>query len=108
MRHKFLEIRGEFWKEENLYPYKEPQSILDDEYHPSEVRIQIVKEFCSYVFENYGRFPAFVDPMFVRLVFQAHHLDLEFYDKNYSDIPYTDLHKNHFKDWHPDLKNPFE
>lgn len=104
---KFLAVRGEFWKEDNPYPYKEPESILQDEYHPSEIRIEIVKDFCTYVYENYGRFPAFLDPMFVRLVFQAHHLDIEFYDKHYQEGSYTDLHKDHFKLWHPEVKNPF-
>ena len=28
----------------------------------------MVKDFCQYVFETYGRFPAFIDPMYVRLV----------------------------------------
>ncbi len=101
---KFLKIRGEFWNEGNPYPYQNPQGILKDEYHPSEVRIEIVKDFCSYVYENYGRFPAFLDPMFVRLVFQAHHLDLEFYDKHYTEGAYTELHKNHFKLWHPEIE----
>ena len=105
---KFLEVRGEFWKEDNPYPYKEPESILEDEYHPSEVRIEIVKDFCTYIFENYGRFPAFLDPMFVRLVFQAHHLDIDFYDKHYEEGSYTDLHKEHFKLWHPEVDDPFK
>ncbi|MGB7290762.1 MAG: hypothetical protein WBD99_01145 [Thermodesulfobacteriota bacterium] len=100
---KFLRVRGEFWKEENPYPYQDPKGVLEDEYHPSEERIEIVKDFCSYVYENYGRFPAFLDPMFVRLVFQAHHLDLEFYDKYYTEGAYTDIHKNHFRLWHPEM-----
>lgn len=104
---KFLTMRGEFWKEENPYPYKEPKNILEDEYHPSEIRIQIVKDFCSYVFENYGRFPAFLDPMFTRLVFQAHHLDLDFYDKHFKEDSYHEMHKEHFKLWHPEVKDPF-
>jgi hypothetical protein len=45
--------------------------------------------------------------MFTRLVFQAHHLDLEFYDKHYKEGAYTELHKDHFKLWHPDIDDPF-
>ena len=105
---KFLQMRGEFWKEENPYPYKEPKDVLADEYHPSEVRIQIVKDFSTYIFENYGRFPAFLDPMFTRLVFQAHHLDLDFYDKHFKEDSYHEMHRDHFKLWHPDLKDPFD
>lgn len=39
---KFISLRGEFWKEDNPYPYKQPGKVLEDEYHPSEVRIEIV------------------------------------------------------------------
>ncbi len=102
---KFLSIRGRFWEESQSYPYKDPKAILEDEYHPSEVRIQIVKDFCTYVYETYGRFPAFVDPMFVRLAFQAHHIDLEFYDKYYQQGAYTDLHKKHLALWHGEAEN---
>jgi len=105
---RFLSVRGKFWKEENPYPYKEPKNILQDEYHPSEIRIQIVKDFCTYVYDNYGRFPAFLDPMFARLVFQAHHLDLDFYDEHFKKDSYHEMHKEHFKLWHPEVDNPFE
>ncbi|MEZ4548108.1 MAG: hypothetical protein R3B51_10480 [Thermodesulfobacteriota bacterium] len=104
---RFLAMRGRFWEEENPYPYLDPGGVLEDEYHPSEVRIEIVKDFCEYVYENYGRFPAFLDPMFTRLVFQAHHLDLEFYDKYYTEGAYTEMHRDHFKLWHPEMKDPF-
>lgn len=104
---RFLAVRGEFWREDNPYPYNEPGSVLSDEYTPPEIRVQIVKDFCSYVYENYGRFPAFLDPMFVRLVFQAHHLDIDFYDKHYKEGAYTSMHKDHFKLWHPEVKDPF-
>ena len=34
-------------------------------------------------------------------------IDLKFYDKYYTEGAYTDLHKNHFHLWHPDMKDPF-
>jgi hypothetical protein len=39
--------------------------------------------------------------MFVRLVLQAHHLDLGFYDRHYAEGAYTDLHRRHMETWHP-------
>jgi len=45
--------------------------------------------------------------MFMRLVFQAQHIDLEFYDKYYPPGTYTDMHLNHFKLFHPHIKDPF-
>lgn len=101
---RFLESRAAFWDAGNPFPYKDPSGVLADEYHPSEVRVEIVKDFCAYVYENYGRFPAFLDPMFVRLCFQAHHLDLDFYDEHYSEGSYTEMHRRHFELWHPEDK----
>jgi hypothetical protein len=37
----------------------------------------------TYMYENYGRFPACMGPITSLTAFQAHHLDPEFYDKLY-------------------------
>ena len=68
---------------------------------PTAETVEIVKAFCSYVHRTYGRFPAFIDPMFVRLVFQAHHLDVDFYDRFYRGEPLTQRHREHLARWHP-------
>jgi hypothetical protein len=68
---------------------------------PTPETVEIVKAFCSYVHRTYGRFPAFIDPMFVRLVFQAHHLDVDFYDRFYRGEPLTQRHREHLARWHP-------
>ncbi len=67
---------------------------------PAPETVEIVKAFCTYVHGTYGRFPAFIDPMFVRLVFQAHHLDVDFYDRHYRADPLTDRHREHLARWH--------
>jgi hypothetical protein len=35
------------------------------------------------------------------MAYQAHHLDLSFYDHHYRDGAYTDAHRNHMTTWHP-------
>ena len=67
---------------------------------PTEETIEIVAAFTQRVLDTYGRFPAFIDPMFVRLVLQAHHLDLGFYDRHYQAGAYSDLHRRHMELWH--------
>jgi hypothetical protein len=67
---------------------------------PTPETVEIVKAFCTYVHETYGRFPAFIDPMFVRLVFQAHHLDVDFYDQKYRGDALTGRHREHLARWH--------
>ena len=74
---------------------------------PTETTIEIVKSVAQYIYDTYGSFPANVDPMYMRLVFQAQHLDLDFYDKYYPPGSYTDQHVNTFKYFQPEKKNPY-
>jgi hypothetical protein len=82
-------------------PYADPRAVLAGREDPTDETIEIVVAFTQHVLDTYGRFPAFIDPMFVRLVLQAHHLELEFYDRHYADGAYSDLHLRHMELWHP-------
>lgn len=39
--------------------------------------------YCDYVYRRYGRFPASTGPFHTLLAYQAHHVDLDFYEKYY-------------------------
>lgn len=84
------------------YPYDDPDAVLRQRPEPTAETIEIVTAFATYVHEHYGRFPAFIDPMFVRLVLQAHHLDLDFYDRFYPDGAYGEAQREHMARWHGD------
>ena len=94
--------------ESHKMPYKNPEGVMQEIEKPSKEEKQVVKDICNYVYDTYGRFPAFSDPMFLRFMVQAHHLDLDFYDEYYPEGAYTENCKNHFGLWHPDLPDPFE
>ena len=79
----FHHHKQEAWKPEKPFPYAEPDRHLMRAPKPTERTIQIVKDVANYIYDTYGRFPAFVDPMYMRLVFQAMNIDVEFYDKYY-------------------------
>jgi hypothetical protein len=49
----------------------------------SEAAIAATTAYCEYVWEHYGRFPAYKPPYGTVLGFQASHLDGEFYDRFY-------------------------
>lgn len=102
----FNDMKWTNWESHKL-PYKDPTGVLAEIERPSRDEIQVVKDICNYVYDTYGRFPAFSDPMFLRFMVQAHHLDLDFYDKYYPPGAYTEKHKNHFANWHPDIADPF-
>ena len=102
----FNDMKWTNWESHKL-PYKDPAAVLAEVERPSKDEIQVVKDICNYVYDTYGRFPAFSDPMFLRFMVQAHHLDLDFYDKYYPPGAYTEAHKNHLARWHPDIPDPF-
>lgn len=89
-------------RESGPMPYRHPDDVLAGRSTYSDETIEIVTTFAQYVLDTYGRFPAFLDPMFVRLVIQAHHLDTEFYDEHYGEGAYGATHRDHFALWHPE------
>ncbi len=80
--------------------FQHAEDVMRARPYPSDETIEIVKTFCTYVHETHGRFPAFVDPMFVRLVFQAHHVDVDFYDRFYRGETLSARHREHMARWH--------
>ncbi len=54
----------------------------------------------QYVYDTFGKFPGTVPAMFVIMYLQAHHLDLDFYDKFYKPGAYLSSHAVHMERWH--------
>ena len=74
----------------------------------SERLVQCVKDICNYIYNTYGRFPFPAPAMTISNVWcQAHHLDLDFYDRFYGAEAYTETQANHYVDWHGDAR-PWE
>ena len=88
-----------------------PHKVSNEEFEKavpgvSDEGIECVKDICTYIFEEYGKFPAFNDTMHLLYFIQAHHLDTDFYDKYFKDGAYLDIHKNHFDMWHKGTNIP--
>jgi len=66
---------------------------------PEEV-IQCTKDLCTYIYENYGRFPGTVDTMSIPISACIHHLDLDYYKENYVPGLINETHERHMADWH--------
>jgi hypothetical protein len=82
-----------------------PHTITNQEFEKgvpgvSDEGVQCVKDICTYIHETYGKFPAFNDTMHLLYFIQAHHLDLDFYDKYFKRGAYLATHENHFELWH--------
>lgn len=67
----------------------------------TEKTIDAVVAYATYIYETYGRFPAYPAPFRTSVGFQASHLDLAFYEKFYRPEALGEEHKKHAETWHP-------
>jgi hypothetical protein len=80
--------------------FKDWKAIQSDFNIPSKTSIDQVKAICTYVYETYGRFPATTDTKLLPVWLQVHHLDLDFYDKNFAPELVTKAQRQHMQMWH--------
>ncbi|MGD0303308.1 MAG: hypothetical protein ABSC71_00605 [Candidatus Acidiferrales bacterium] len=84
-------------------PWKESSRIRSSA-RPFDPRFrECIALQAQYVFDTFGKFPATVPSVLVLMYLQAHHLDLDFYDKKFTPGAYLTTHKHHLKRWHPEL-----
>ncbi len=83
-----------------IVPYKDWKKVQPGYLVPSKEVIQIVKDYCNYIFDTFGRFPATLDTLVMPEWLQVHHLDEEFYDKYGMDKLLNETHRKHMGLWH--------
>ena len=54
----------------------------------------------QYVYDTFGKFPATVPSLMIINYVQAHHLDLDFYDRFFKPGAYLATHADHMRRWH--------
>ena len=94
---------------EATYPgsWRDPQQVQTAIPHFNNDCVEATIAYCTYLYESYGRFPAYFGPLRTTLAHQTHHLDLEFYDHFYHPGAYTTDHAQHMERWHePFLETP--
>jgi len=81
-------------------PWKDsPQVRSAAQLHDPRFR-ECVALQAQYMFDTFGKFPATVPSILILMYLQAHHLDLEFYDKLFQPGAYLKTHAEHFEKWH--------
>ena len=58
------------------------------------------KAVCNYIYETYGRFPGTTDAMHLMWAMQAHHIDMDYYDRFFGKDAYGPTHAAHMANWH--------
>ncbi len=83
-------------------PYRDNGKIrASAKVHDAQFK-ECVATMAQYVYDQFGRCPATASSMFVMMFLQAHHLDLEFYDKHFEPGAYLRTHAAHMERWHPE------
>nr|AGC72805.1 hypothetical protein [uncultured bacterium A1Q1_fos_485] len=63
--------------------WRDAQQVAQGIPAPSEQAIAATIAYCEYIYNRYGRFPAYSAPFRTVLGYQATHVDIDFYDKFY-------------------------
>jgi hypothetical protein len=85
-----------------ILPYQQGywQKIRPPYVKPSKKHIEIMKAYCNYVYDTYGRIPATSNAKMIPCWLQVHHLEIDFYKKYYAEGLITNAHENHMNVWH--------
>ena len=85
---------------DTLGPWKDSPKVRSAAQVHDERFRECVALQAQYVYDTFGKFPGTVPSMFLIMYLQAHHLDLDFYDKFYKPGAYLRTHAEHVRKWH--------
>jgi hypothetical protein len=80
--------------------WRDPGPVAATAAAPGAAAVDATIAYASYVWDRYGRFPAYAPPFRTVLGFQASHLDVEFYDRFYRPEALTATQREHLARWH--------
>ena len=66
----------------------------------SQSFLACVSRIAETIYERFDRFPATAPSVLMTTYLQAHHLDLDYYDRFFEPGAYLDTHRAHMADWH--------
>ena len=78
--------------------WRDPEEVSFQE--PSDTAVGATIAYCEYVYQRYGRFPAYQPPFRTVLGFQVSHVDTEFYDRFYKPEALSETQRRHMEHWH--------
>lgn len=81
-------------------PWKDSRKVRSAAEPHNERFRECIALQAQYLYDTFGKFPGTVPSMFVIMYLQAHHLDLDFYDKFYKPGSYLKSHAMHMAEWH--------
>jgi hypothetical protein len=81
-------------------PWKDSRKVRSSAQVHDERFRECVALQAQYVYNTFGKFPGTVPSIFAMMYLQAHHLDLDFYNRFYKPGAYLESHAVHMDRWH--------
>jgi hypothetical protein len=85
-------------------PWKDNPAVRGSARLHNDAFIDCVALMAQHIYDRFGKFPGTVPSIFAEAFLQAHHLDLDFYDRHFKPGAYLRTHADHMAQWHPDSK----
>lgn len=98
IEYKYAAGKGTFRDGGRATGWKDPKAVQARIPRYSDQTIAATIAYCEYIYSRYGRFPAASGPFRTILAYQAHHLDLDFYDKFYRPDSLSPTQRTHSHD----------
>lgn len=97
---KYAESRGSFRDGGQATAWRDGPGVQAGIPAYSDRAIEATIACCEYIYKRYGRFPAHTGPFQPVIAYQAHHLDLEFYERFYRPDALSETQHEHAGRWH--------
>jgi hypothetical protein len=81
-------------------PFRDNARIKAEVERYSPAFIELLGEVAQYLYETFGKFPATIPSVYVRVYAQAQHIDLDYYDTIYGADAVLETHRHHLAAWH--------
>src|SRR5207248_10786695 len=92
--------RGFYRGQANFSRWRDGEGYMKQVQPPRDEVIEAVIAYCEYIYNRYGRFPAYVAPYRSVTGCQTQHVDVEFYDKFYQPEALSETQREHMRRWH--------
>jgi hypothetical protein len=81
-------------------PFRDNARIKAEIERYSPEFVDALGEVAQYLHDAFGKFPATIPSVYVRVYAQAQHIDLDYYDQFYGPEAYLETHRQHLARWH--------
>lgn len=86
-------------------PWKDTAKVRAAAQDYSDRYKECVTAMAQYTYDTFGKFPGTVPTMYALTYLQAHHMDLDFYDRYFKEAGgYLETHARHMERWHSDRR----